>query len=220
MRRRVRHGVESILKLIVRLVRPLYQPIVDRVRPIVEPAAARIRARYDRLEPREKTLVLIASALGAVWVAHTLVYAPIQGLRQDLRERIETRQHEVVEVRRQVQTYRRLKLDLAAAEKHTVPQKDFSLFSALEGMLTKSVGVAKIGSITPGEDKKISKDLVQHSVDITLQNVSLADVVDTLYGIKTLPVPVIVSSLHVKKAGQLATVYQVEITCIALGKTA
>lgn len=218
MRLRIRQGVESLVKRTLRLAHPLYQPLVDRLRRLVEPAAARIRARYDRLEPREKTLVQIASALGALFLAYNLVYTPIQGMRQDLRERIETRQHEILEVRRLAQTYQKLKLDLAAAEKHTVPQKDFSLFSALEGMLTKSVGVAKIGSITPGEDKKISKDLVQHSVDITLENVSLADIVDTLYGIKTLPVPVLVSSLHVKK-GSVTVFYQVEMTCIALGKT-
>jgi len=87
----------------------------------------------------------------------------------------------------------------------------------VEGKLTDTVGVVKVSSITPGEDQKISKDLVQHNVEIALANLDLSEVVDTLYGIATLPVPVLVSEIHIKRS-PLNTVFDVQMTCVAIGK--
>jgi hypothetical protein len=213
-------NVEALARRILGRIRQIYDPYVERIRPYVAPTISRLRARYDRLEPREKILVQIAAAISAVFLGYNLIYTPVQNLRADLSQRTEARRHQILEVRRLVQDYERLKLELAAAEKRTVRQdKDFSLFSALQGMLTKSVGLSKIGSINPGDDRKISSDLVQHSVDITLNGVSLAEIVDALYGIETLPVPVLVSDLHIKKGGLLSPVYDVDITCVAIGKS-
>lgn len=215
MRAKIRERLRLIARPALARARTLYAPYAGRLRPYFDPFLAPLRTRYERLEPREKTLVQIGLAVSGLFFGYNLVYAPVQSLRQELVERTAARQHELVEVRRLTHNYQQVKLDLAAAEKLTVPQKDFSLFSALEGMLTKSVGVAKIGSITPGEDRRISKDLIQHSVDVTLAGVTLAEVVDTLYGVETLPVPVRVSNLHLK--GE-ALGFEVQMTCVALGK--
>jgi type II secretory pathway component PulM len=210
-------AVERLAGRIFGLMGGLLRPYLERARPYVAPYIARARARYERFEPREKLLVQIAGALVALLMSYNFVYLPVFNLREDLRQRIEQRQHQIIEVRRMVRDYQQLRLELKDAEKRTVRNnKDFSLFSALEGMLTNSVGVAKVGSINPGEDKKISKDLVQHNVQITLTGVSLAEIVDTLYGIKTLPVPVLVSEIHIKR-GPLPTIFDVEMTCLAVG---
>lgn len=217
---RLRERLQHIAIRILRRANSFYQPYAARIRPYVEPYVDRSRARYERLEPREKTLVQIAGTLIAVFLAYNLVYSPFEGLRQDLSDRIETRERQISEVRRMVQQYGQLSLEVAAAEKRTVRQtKDFSLFSAVEGKLTDTVGVVKVASITPGEDQKISKDLVQHNVQIALTALALPDVVDTLYGIKTLPVPVLVSDLHIKRAQLITTTFEVQMTCVAIGKS-
>ena len=220
MASRARERLQHIAVRILKRTGSFYQPYAARIRPYVGPYIDRLRARYERLEPREKTLVQIAGALIGVFLAYNLVYSPFEGLRQDLSDRTETRERQISEVRRMVQQYRQLSLEVAAAEKRTVRQtKDFSLFSAVEGKLTDTVGVVKVASITPGEDQKISKDLVQHNVEIALTALALPEVVDTLYGIKTLPVPVLVSSLHIKRAQLITTSFEVQMTCVAIGKS-
>jgi len=48
--------------------------------------------------------------------------------------------------------------------------------------------------------------------------VSLPEIVDTLYGIDTLPVPVLVSDLHIKRGELIHAVFDVQMTCVAIGK--
>jgi hypothetical protein len=215
---RLGNGIERLVRRALARAQTIYEPYIARVRPYFGPTIARLRTRYERLEPREKTLVMIASTLLTVFFGYNVVYLPVQTLRQDLRDRTEARQHQIAEVSRLVHNYEQIHLEVAAAEKRTVQQgKDFSLFSALEGMLTNIVGVAKVSSINPGEDQKISNDLVQHNVEINLTGVSLQEIVDTLYGIKTLPVPVLVSDLHIKR-GMANAVFDVDMTCVAIGR--
>jgi len=184
----------------------------------IDPVVSKWRARYQKLEPREKILVQVAGVLLAVFFGYNLVWAPIQGLHEDLESRIAARQRELVQVRHLAEVYSELKLDLATAEKRTVKTgKDFSLFSVVETSLTKSVGRDKIGSITPA-DKRISDELMDYEVDVKLNDVSLAQLVDTLYEVKTLTVPVVVSNLNIKKRPQNPHSFDVELTCSAVGK--
>ena len=118
-----------------------------------------------------------------------------------------------------VETYLERKKQLQAAERNTVPiGKDFSLFSVIEGSLTKTVGHDKIASINPDADRKLSDGFIQYSVDLKLQNVSLGQIVDALYGVKTLTAPVAVSNMHVTRRIQDPHTYDVEMTVIALAK--
>lgn len=189
--------------------------ISERMNPIV----SNLRARYQKLEPREKVLVQIAGALLAVFLVYNLVYGSIRNLQESLNSRIAARQKELAEVRRLSQVYSELKLDLGAAEKRTVTAgKDFSLFSVLEASLTKSVGRDKIGSLTPA-DKRISDELMDYEVNVKLNDVNLAQLVDTLYEVKTLTVPIVVSNLNIKKRAQNAHSFDVEMTCSAVGKS-
>jgi hypothetical protein len=69
-------------------------------------------------------------------------------------------------------------------------------------------------------DKPISEQFTQHSAGLRLTGVSLAQLVDVLYKIKTIKVPVLVSDLSIKKHGQDAHAYDVDMTCSVLGKNA
>lgn len=192
--------------------------LLARARRAAEPALAQSRARYQKLEPRERVLVQIAAVIVGLFLAYNLVYAPIEGLRESLRDEARARQTELVTVRRLVENCLRLRTQLTEAEGRTVPPgKDFSLFSVIEGALTKSVGRAKIGSITPSE-RKISDQLMQHEVQLKLNDVSLAQIVDTLYGVRSLSVPVTVTSITITRREQNPHSYDVEFNCAAVGK--
>ncbi len=208
IRERIAHAFHAVADEQLKLISERMDPIVSN-----------LRARFQKLEPREKVLVRIAGALLAVFLVYNLVYGPIRSLRESLDSRIAARQKELAEVRRLSQVYAELKLDLAAAEKRTVlAGKDFSLFSVIETSLTKSVGRDKIGSLTPA-DKRISDELMDYEVNVKLNDVNLAQLVDTLYAVKTLTVPVIVSNLNIKKRPQNAHSFDVELTCSAVGKS-
>ena len=97
--------------------------------------------------------------------------------------------------------------------------KDFSLFSVLEGPLSREVGREKIVSITPSQ-RNISGDLVQFTLALKLAGVNLDQIVDALYGMNTVGVPVTVTSLSIKKSPQNAHSFDVDLTCAALGKNA
>ncbi len=184
------------------------------------PAVASMRARYRKLEPRERVLLQIAGGVLALFVLFNLVYLPIQGALGGLGDRIQQRQHDAVEVARMMRTYQRLRIDLATMRTRTVAASgDFSLFSVVEQALTRAPGKDRIGSITPAE-KTLPGGMKQYSVDLKLNQLTLAQVVDTLYGLSALNIPVTVSTLHIARRSQDTHTFDVEMTCVALGRNA
>jgi type II secretory pathway component PulM len=189
-----------------------------RLRTALAPTIAAARGRYQKLEPRERVLVQVAGALVALFIAFNLVYLPIQGALGGLGDRIQERQHDAVEVAHMMRAYQRLRVDLATMRTRTVAASgDFSLFSVVEQALTRAPGKDKIGSITPAQ-KAILGGMTQYSVELKLNALSLPQVVDTLYGLSALNVPVTVSTLHVTRRSQDSHTFDVEMTCVALGR--
>ncbi|MGO9451512.1 MAG: type II secretion system protein GspM [Candidatus Binataceae bacterium] len=199
----------------------ILSPQIRRLRIQTDPYVARARASYEKLGNRERRLVQIAGALLGVFLVYNLIYAPITDFVDGFDERIATREHELASAQRLAATYSERKADLNAAQHNTVPDtKDFSLFSVVEASFSKSVGHDKIGSITPSADKKLGDGLVQYSVQLKLNGVSLAQLVDALYAVRTLSVPVGVANLRIERRTQDTRSYDVDITCVALGRNA
>ncbi len=194
-------------------------PYLRRASAAIEPYRAQARSRYQKLEAREKLLLKVAGAVLALFLAYDFVLLPIQAYQDGLQTRIETRRRELKEVNHLVATYLQRQSDLKSAEKNTVPMsKDFSLFSVVEKTLAQSLSRDKIGSITPGADRKLSDGFTQLSVELKLQNVTLSQLVDALYGIRSLSQPIAVSSLRVTRRTQDTHSYDVDLTCVALAK--
>src|SRR5512146_1721157 len=196
----------------------IWSAALARMRLAAAPAYAAARTRYQKLEPRERVLVRIAGALVALFLLFNLVYLPIRGALGGLGDRIQERQHDAVEVARLMRTYQRLHVDLATMRTRTVAASgDFSLFSVVEEALTRAPGKDKIGSITPAE-KTIPGGLKQYTVELKLNALSLPQVIDTLYGLSSLNVPVTVSALHSTRRSPNQHSFDVEMTCVALGR--
>ena len=206
---------ENLRERAMDLLRPYLKQAATRVDPLIVQA----RGRYQKLESRERILVQIAAGLVGVFLIYNLIYLPIVDLSSGLQARIVQRQQDLAEVRRLAATYAQLKADLAAAERRTVPLgKDFSLFSIVEASMTKSVGRAKIGSIAPGSDRKLTDGFTEYSVQLKLDNVSLAQLVNALYGINSLSMPIGVSNIRIQRRTQDSHSYDVDLTCVALAK--
>jgi type II secretory pathway component PulM len=210
-----RDWFDNLRARLMELLGPLLKQAATRVDPVLGQA----RGRYQKLEPRERVLVQIAAALIGVFLIYNLVYMPIVDLSSGLEDKIAQRQQDLTDIRRLAGTYAQLKADLAKAEQHTVPLgKDFSLFSVVEASMTKSVGREKIGSITPGSDRKLTDGFTEYSVQLKLDNVNLSQLVDALYDINSLPMPIGVSNIRIQRRTQDTHSYDVDLTCVALAK--
>jgi len=213
----LREWIDNLRARVMDLIRPWLKQASTRVDPLL----AQARGRYQKLEPRERLLVRIAAGVVGVFLLYSLVYVPIVDLSSGLRDKIEQRQRDLSSIRRLAATYALLKSDLASAEQSTVPQtKDFSLFSVVETSLTGSIGHEKIASITPGSDRKLTDGFTEHSVQLKLENVNLAQLVDALYAIGSMSQPVGVATLRIQRRSENPHAYDVDLTCVALAKNA
>jgi type II secretory pathway component PulM len=211
----LREWIENLRERLLDMLRPYLKQAAVRV----DPWLAQARGRYQKLEPRERILVQIAAGLVGVFLIYNLIYMPIVDLSSGLQDKIAQRQNDLLEVRRLAGSYAQVKSDLANAERRTVPLgKDFSLFSVIEASMTKSVGRDKIGSIAPGSDRKLTDGFTEYSVQLKLDNVNLAQLVDALYGINSLSMPIGVSNLRIQRRTQDTHSYDVDLTCVALAK--
>lgn len=199
----------------------LFDPQIRRVRERIDPLIAQARARYQKLERRERLLVQIAGGLLAVFLVYNLVVSPLIDYINGLDEQIVSRERDLAGMQRLVATFTRVKDDLRAAQHDTVPAgRAFSLFSVLEASFSKTVGHDKIASITPQADKKLPDGLVQYGVQLKLSDVSLGQIVDALYAVRTLGVPVGVANLHIERRTPNTHSFDVDLTCVALGHSA
>lgn len=203
----------------VRLAERL-SPLWENVRARTQEALAPMRARYQKLEPRERLLVRALGLVLAIVLAYNFVYSPISSAVGGLSARIEQRRRDAVDVAHMMLTYQQLRFDLATMRKRTVPIKsNFSIFSVIEQALSRSPGKDKIGSLTP-TDKPIPGGLTQYTVQANLTALSLRQVVDMLYGLQNLSAPVTISSLHITRRTEDPHTFDVEMTCVALGRNA
>ncbi len=70
-------------------------PQIDRLRERVDPLVAQGRARYQKLETRERVLVQIGAALVAIFLFYNLIYTPIVDFSSGLDQRITQREHDL-----------------------------------------------------------------------------------------------------------------------------
>lgn len=198
----------------------LLEPYVARANAFVSPYRRSFSQWYEKREPREKTLLRALGVMAGLLFVYEAIYSPLIATRQDLADKVVARRHQLVEIRGMMRTYERLRAELAATETRTVSGgQDFSLFSVIEQTLTRQIGHDKIASIAPG-NRQSPSGLTQYTVDVKLNNLTLAQVVDALYGVQSLAVPISVSNFHIREHARNSHSYDVDMTCMAVGKHA
>ena len=208
---------QALRRLSARAAGPL-RPLLDRGKILTRPALESWRSFYEKREPREKLLLRVAGLLLGILFIYNLLYLPIMGWRQDLADRVDARRRDLIEVRGLMRSYDRLQHNLEVAQRRTLPGgPNFSLFSVLEQTLTTNAGRDRIGSITPS-DHPVPGGFRQYIVDIKLNGITLPQIVDTLYGVQSLSMPITVSTLEIHQQARDPHAFDVDMTCMALGK--
>ena len=210
---------DRLFGLLAGLFRPL-RPLFDRASAATRPLRERWHAFYDKREPREKLLLRLAGSLLGILFVYNFIYMPISDLGSGLDDLIDARRRDLIEIKGLMQSYDSLNRRMSSAQSRTLAGgPNFSLFSVLEQTLTTTAGRDRIGSINPSQ-KPVAGGFQQYSVDIKLTGISLQQIVDTLYGVQSLSMPITVSHLEIHEQAQNRRSFDVDMTCTALGKDA
>lgn len=153
---------------------------------------------YARLAPRER-LLLQAAATATAGTILFLVASTLQSTRESLQRRIDAKEQQLQEVHELAARYEALEqqTEVLTATYGDRPE-NFSLFSFLENIGTKTVTREKILAMSPSS-KTIGDQFVEESVEMRLSAVSLESLVDLLYEIENARTPLRVTRLKMKK---------------------
>jgi len=174
---------------------------------------APITNAYQRLSSRERSLVGLAAGGVAVGLVYTLIWQPIEDQRVQLAKRIQTKQHELVEIQQMRESYLDL-LNQFELRQKIIEQADpkFSLFPHIEATVSQVLGGRdKIASMNP-QNKDISGTYREESVEIKLNGVTLQQLVDLMYHIEKSDQPLRLTRLQVKKRPREPSTFDVIAT--------
>jgi len=154
---------------------------------------------YQRLSPRERTLVGIAGGAVILIALYTLVFDPLVRAGETVHKRIALKQKELVEIQQMRDHYldlvRRFEASQAVLAK---VQPNFSLFSHIESTVSQVVSRDHISSMNPAT-KVVGDTYREESVEFKLTGVSLEQLVDMAYRIEKGDQPLRVTRLQLKK---------------------
>lgn len=170
-----------------------------------------IEHAYARLAPRERTLVQIAVGVLVALVAWGAV-SWLQKTKQDLRRGIAAKERQLEEVQQLRKTYLQLKQQTEAlTSRYSNRPQNFSLFSFLEGVGSKTVSREKILAMSPSS-KTVGDQFVEESVEMRLSGVTLAQIVGLLHEVDNSAAPLRVPRLQMKK--RLNEPYQFDVVLV------
>jgi general secretion pathway protein M len=168
---------------------------------------------YLRLSSRERTLVGLAGGALVVILVYTLIWQPIEDQRLALTKRIQTKQHDLIEMTQMRDTYLDL-LNQFDLRQKIIEKADphFSLFPFIESTVSQVLGGRdKIASMNP-QNKDMGGLYREESVELKLNGISLQQLVDLMYKIEKGPQPLRLTRLQVKKRPREPQTFDVTAT--------
>lgn len=179
----------------------------------MSPVVSPVVNAYLRLSSRERTLVGLAGGAITVILVYTMIWQPIEEERIQLTKRIQTKQHELVEMQQMRETYLDL-LNQFDLRQKIIEKADphFSLFPHIESTVSQVLGGRdKIASMNP-QNKEIGGAYREESVELKLNGVSLQQLVDLMYRIEKGPQPLRLTRLQIKKRPREPSTFDVTAT--------
>ncbi len=156
-------------------------------------------ASYNRLAPRERVLVGVAAVTTIVILLYSFVWDPLQSNRALLARRITAKEKDLREVQRQRDVFLALARRLEANQSATSEaDPNFNLFAYVQNATTQAVSRERILSLNPST-KNVNPEYQELQVEVKLQQISLAQLVDLLYRIEKGEHPLRFSRLQIKK---------------------
>lgn len=152
---------------------------------------------YQRLSPRERVMVGIAGSVLVLISLYAFVWEPLTSGQERMRNRIVARRGDLQQALALRDHYYDLDVQLQLAKRILMQEKNFPLLQHLEKTV-ESVVPGRIASMNP-ESKTIAEAYREERVELRLNDVTLAQLVELLHRIEKGQHPLRVTRLHVKK---------------------
>lgn len=166
----------------------------------------RLAALVERLSPRERVLLGVGAAAGAVVLIWAFAGA-LSEQRAALQAQIAASERDLAEMGRLRDRYLQLRTDRdGVRRKLERGGADFSLFSHLEGVTRDVLSRERVAAMNPST-RTVGEDLQEDDVEMRLSGVSLREVVGLLYRVEKTDLPLLVSRLQMKKRFDQPFVY-------------
>jgi general secretion pathway protein M len=170
-----------------------------------------------QLTPRDRLALII----GAVVVLAALVYvgivSPYENAMGRLDAQINARQRQLEQVRSLHQEYQRLKGLVAAGNARLDRNKNFSLFSFVENLVTQVATKENLLYMRP-QPPDVQDNYKEESVEIKLEKIHLNQLIQMLYRIESADALLQVKHLRVKTRFDDRSLLDVVLTISALGR--
>lgn len=156
---------------------------------------------FKTLSQREQLMVIGAALLCVVTLGYFAVLAPYQHSIAALDSKIAARARQLQEVQQLQQRYQRLETTIKSAQKQqgnaATNNDNFSLFALVETQISRSAGRENLISMRPLPS--VSSDQIREdSVEVKLDNLSLAQLTQFLQSLDSAGLPLQVKSLLIK----------------------
>ena len=166
-----------------------------------------------RLSPREQRFVGAAGIVLGGALLYLLVVDPLWEMHDRLRARVAAKERELSEVIALSQTSRALRQGVEKARLAT--STNVSPVAFLENLATGTVGRDKLTAINPaGHENRAGTD--QETIELTLNGVSLRELVELLYKIDTASTTLRTVRLAIKKRYKDPYTFDVSLTTLAI----
>jgi general secretion pathway protein M len=156
-----------------------------------------------RINPREKQMIIFGGCFVVALLIYALVVSPYLKAMELMDRRIAGKTEELREVLALQQEYSRLKEKTKFLERMVQSTPGFSLLSFLENLATRNQVKGQIAYMKP-VTTPASERYRESSVEMKLENITLKQLVDYLYGIEESKESIRIKRLNVMKNKETA----------------
>ncbi|MEA3465768.1 MAG: type II secretion system protein GspM [Thermodesulfobacteriota bacterium] len=149
------------------------------------------------LSPREQVMLLIGTLCCLITLLYFAMIQPYTTAIAKLDSKIASRSKQLHQVKQLQQEYRHLQGQVQSLQKKQNNLPDFALFSFVESQVTRIAGRENLTSMRPLPAAS-HNDIVEEAVEIKLENISLAQIVQLLQSFDIAPASLQVKTLQLK----------------------
>jgi general secretion pathway protein M len=187
--------------------------LIKRLRRVPYADLQVVTALLARLSPREQRLVSAASLASVGTLFYLFVIDPLAEAHDRLCVRVVAKERELSEVVALSRAHRMLRQEAARIRSATT--SNVSPVAVLESLVSGTVGRDKVAGITPA-GRETRAGVEQETLELTLQGVSLRELVELLYKIDTASTTFRTIRLSIKKRYKDPYTFDVALTAVAI----
>jgi type II secretory pathway component PulM len=152
---------------------------------------------WERLSSRERTFLAVGVGLSVILLGYHFLFSPFMDRLRTMDRLISQKENEIVEITQLRKQVLAAQQKISGVENRIVQDRNFSLFSYLEGIAVKNQIKDRIVFIRP-QPSQVSGDYREVAVEVRMESVTLSQAVKFLETIQASPQFLRVKRAHLK----------------------